>query len=356
MYPEQVKNYISGSYSAEDKAFVEQWVKEKPGRQKKLKELKAVWEKTGSLRLLEEEDVTSAWYSFKTKMEEKSAPKYPSAAGHSNYYKTNYRTKKGVTSWSVLFKAAAVLLVAAGLFSVYLSEYAPTEEATVSEAPVEHTIRSERGERATFRLSDGTIATLNAGSTIRYSESFGKNTREIALEGEAYFRVNNEGQTDPFVVNTEKASVRDIGTEFNVRAYNTENTDIVVSKGRVEVSTLKDSAATGNRVTVTGGDMVRVTGENSPLVVQKADLEYALAWLDEKLMFKKEPFRDIKKRLERFYDVHITVKDSVLNSKKITASFEEEELEQVIRVLALSLNAEYEISGRTVLLKRKDQQ
>mgnify|MGYP001472807545 FL=1 len=74
--------------------------------------------------------------------------------------------------------------------------------------------RSERGEKITVKLPDGSTVKLNSGSSITYPEMFLDDRREVVLKGEGFFDVK-KNQKQPFIVMANKAKVKVLGTSFN---------------------------------------------------------------------------------------------------------------------------------------------
>jgi ferric-dicitrate binding protein FerR (iron transport regulator) len=353
MYPEEVRNYIAGNYSAADKEFVKEWVKEDPAREKELQELKRVWQLTSDLELTDEDEVEQAWSVVSSKMNQLRAVKPLELSSHSR----GHDRSKNDDGWKVFLKVAVVLLVATGMFAVYNYQDTEPKKVVTEEQVYESTVRAEYGEQVRFRMRDGTVVTLNAGSKIRHDNQFAEENRELYLTGEAYFEVNNKGQKHPFVVKTDDARVKDIGTKFNINAYEEkETTEVVVSEGEVQVSPQVEASTQPSKVvSVKQGKMVNVSRASDQLVVKEANINQALGWLNKKLIFDNERFEDIVKRLERYYNIDITIKDDSLEKKIVKASFNNERVEKVMSVLAISLGANYEIKGDSISFRSEDQ-
>lgn len=351
MYPKQVIRYISGQYSQDDEKFVRQWLAEDPSRRKSLRNLEKVWELTGNLDL---GDVDQAWFN----LSEYILKKHNKTVLHRVKRFARKAPQKNPPALQVLLKIAAVLLVIAGAYGFY-RHYGPLESVSSGKTEVSYqTVSSDKGERLRFRFNDGTKVVLNASSQIRYRDDFGKENREIYLEGEAYFEVNHEHPL-PFIVNAKDARIEDIGTKFNINAYpEREDAEIVVSEGKVRVSALqKEVINKGDKappvkewpsVIVSQGEKVKVIRNIYQLNVQKANLHEALGWLQKQLIFDAEPLQKVAERLERYYDIKVEVTDTSLYSKKVTASFENERMENVLKVLAISMDAGYELNNDNV--------
>lgn len=341
IYPEQIIRYVSGQYSAADEEFVQQWLREDPARKKTLLELQDVWELSGKLKL---GDVDQAWSDL--------SPRTTKAKG-SSFNKIGRLPNTTRKPSMVFLRVAAMLLVMAGAYAFY--QYSLSVESSSAEKePVTYkTISSKQGEQAHFRFNDNTKVVLNASSHIRYRSDFGTAGRELHLEGEAYFEVNHDHRI-PFVVYANGARIEDIGTKFNIKAYpKLKDTDVVVSEGKVRVSARgkadsKKTNSTQSSVIVSQGQKVSVRDKDNQLYVQKADLYKALSWLQKRLIFDGEALARVEERLERYYDIDIKVVDPVLYDKKMTASFENEGLENVLKVLAISMDAQYSLEGNKV--------
>jgi ferric-dicitrate binding protein FerR (iron transport regulator) len=350
MIPEQVKNYISGNYTEEDRLFVEKWISVDSDREALLAQLEKIWKESEGLKQLSEKEIDCAWRSVKTKM----------GQGITVDVQVNQeRRKKGIrakrlesNSWvGSIWKLAAIILLGFGLYSLIPQQISNEVSEDIQEAINDkRVIKAEYGEQIRFRLSDQSVVTLNGGSEVSFSENYGLNDREITLSGEAYFEVNNTGQMYPLMVITDKAVVTDIGTSFNVNAYKEkETTDIVVADGEIEVRLNTEN--TSPAINLRQGDMVKVEGSEDEFTIQKVDLENALGWMQGKLTFENERFEDIVYRLERFYNIDIEIAVDSLNNERITASFENEQLERVLNVLAVSLSTDYEQNGSVIVFQ-----
>lgn len=123
--------------------------------------------------------------------------------------------------WSI----AASILVAVGAFFFSLVDVGPK----VIQVSTNH------GEKKEVRLPDGTVVTLNSGSSLSYPEQFKNDTREIALVGEAFFDVHRD-TLKPFIIETGKLRTRVLGTSFNINAFqDSDSIRVSVVEGKVMV-------------------------------------------------------------------------------------------------------------------------
>jgi ferric-dicitrate binding protein FerR (iron transport regulator) len=206
------------------------------------------------------------------------------------------------------------------------------------------------------QLPDGTHVWLNAGSKLTYDKEFNSSRREVTLTGEGYFDVvRNEKK--PFIIHTEKMDVKVLGTRFNVKSYpNDKATEAALIHGSIEVS-LKDRPL--EKIILKPNEKIVVANRDTFLSVsngprsQKANLEPLVAikhltyqkedssiietsWLDNKLVFEDESFKDLALKMERWYGVSIIFKDEKTAAMRFTGAFESETIEDAMRALKIT--------------------
>lgn len=223
------------------------------------------------------------------------------------------------------------------------------------------------GERKNIQLPDGTDVTLNAGSKIEIKESFGASTRDVYLEGEAFFDVKHNAKL-PFIVHTTAMDVKALGTAFNVKAYLDETiTETSLIRGLIEV-TLKESdnrkmllypnqkikwehsfAKTGNSNSKDRNGFNKSDSLVKKLLLTDLGNIKEVAWKENKLMFEDELFSDIAIALERWYGVKIEFGDEMIRNYRFTGNFEKEDINTVLDFLKESRSFNYTIEqGKTL--------
>ena len=118
-----------------------------------------------------------------------------------------------ILQWTARIAAVMIILFGSGLL---FKDYRYNKSAQLQ------TVAVPAGQRAQITLADGTKVWLNSQSTLTYASNFGRQERNVLLDGEAYFEVS-KNEKIPFFVNTETNKVRVVGTSFNVCAYNGSN-------------------------------------------------------------------------------------------------------------------------------------
>jgi transmembrane sensor len=205
------------------------------------------------------------------------------------------------------------------------------------------------GERATFRLSDGTQVMLSVASTLRYPKAFPEGAREVTLEGEAYFDVvHDEGH--PFLVRAGGLVAKDLGTQFTVRAYpDDEGARVVVREGKVAIRALTD----GPERVVGPGELGRLVEGRVPMV-EPADTVIWFAWTEGRLAFDDTPLREALPQLGRWFDLEFRLADDSLGDVPLTATLKTQPTPEVLGSLSASLGLRHRQRGRTVTFYAPD--
>lgn len=201
------------------------------------------------------------------------------------------------------------------------------------------TISTTNNETLEVELSDGSVVQLNNGSKIEFYENFEEAKREVQLTGEAFFSVANDGRS--FIINTENAITKVLGTKFNVWARNNE-TRVVVKEGKVS---LAENTVEEKEVFLTKGEASKVVANLLPEEPTKVNADKLLGWMDGKMVFENSSLNEITNELERYYDIKITLENLELSKYNLTGTFDNEEIDTVLTKICLALNIKY-LEGR----------
>jgi len=184
------------------------------------------------------------------------------------------------------------------------------------------------GEQRTVTLSDGSILSLNARSkvVVRYDEA----RRSVDLvEGQALFKVASN-PLRPFIVHSDNAAIRAVGTQFDV-SRRLDKTVVTVVEGRVAVSETgsrgggvltpaSNSAEPGVAAFVSAGEQVIATA-SEVTTVQRADIAAATAWMDGKLVFRSLPLAEVIDEFNRHTPRRFVLEDAQLADIRISGIF-----------------------------------
>jgi ferric-dicitrate binding protein FerR (iron transport regulator) len=248
------------------------------------------------------------------------------------------QNNKSRNLWNYYRQAAAFLLIPVLLFSIlgYLFSKKP-QPASETWAQ----INVPDGARVEFFLPDSSRGWLNSGSTLKYPPVFDLQ-RRVELKGEAFFEIKHLYNSD-FTVSVADLDVKVLGTKFDISAYPTDRfTDVILKDGKVSIS---GKAGVFN-YTMTPGEKINFNRDTKSFEARKVETDQYSAWKDGYLILDNEPLGQVIGKLERWYNAEIVVQDEILKKYRFKATFLDEPLEEVLRLLALTTPISYKIEKR----------
>lgn len=199
-----------------------------------------------------------------------------------------------------------------------------------------------RGGEYKLVLSDGTRVHLNSMSSLRYPVSFGSKTRQVELDGEAYFEVSKTGQ--PFIVNANGMDVEVLGTTFNLSAYKGEPRQTTLVSGSVRVRT-----GNGNSRIIKPSQQASIAPGANQIDVRTVDTAFYTSWIHGKIKFKDQRLEDIMKTLSRWYDMDIVYADKEAKNLRFGCYVNRyEEISPLLELLRNTGSVKIETKGKTI--------
>lgn len=196
--------------------------------------------------------------------------------------------------------------------------------------------QNSKGTKSIIELSDGSKVWLNADSKIQYPPLFAGNTREIYLDGEAFFEVAKNAQK-PFIIHLANGTVKVLGTSFNVRAYDNEKVvETSVATGKVAFIPKYNSNKKQDTVFITPNNKVRYHFTDEKIAVMPTLVTEDKGWTEGKLIFKAMTLQDITTALERNFGKKAVFLDDEAKLYVLTGSFQNNTLEEIMYYLSLS--------------------
>ncbi len=189
-------------------------------------------------------------------------------------------------------------------------------------------IVTDNGRQWSAQLPDGSTVWLNAASSLRYPLQFKGKERLVAMTGEASFNVVHNDQ-QPFRVKVRDQLVEDIGTEFNINAYNNETA--IVTTVIEGVASVQHGL---QKVTVTAGKQASET--NGALTVAQADIDKAIAWRKGVFYVDGMDIRAFGRQLERWYNIEVVYAEGLPSYTLGGYTYRNNNLQEVLKVLELS--------------------
>lgn len=166
-------------------------------------------------------------------------------------------------------------------------------------------VETGRGNSRQLVLGDGTKVWLNAESTLLYPKHFSKTERRVHLSGEAYFEVKHNKKC-PFIVETSSLVATDLGTAFDVKAYQGKATQLILVSGKVAVCKRGEESSP---VLMKPDEMATLEGGN--IKVTAVDTYPLIQWKNGLFYFHHAPLLEVMKEIGRWYHVNVVFENKV---------------------------------------------
>jgi len=376
---------ICGEATAEELLEFQQFIQEDPEKKHTYETLRELWVSSPENRPAPTQKQEDAYMMHVNRLKEVASDfesnglfepfqQYAYNANDTMLY-TKRRTLKWATFFGLLIAGLALF------FSYQFTGHKSVEKLAEAPKP-QNEINVANGSKSKIELPDGTQVWINSGTKLSYGNSFTGKSREVMLDGEAYFDVVKD-PTRPFIVHTDGIDIRVLGTVFNVKAYHKESTiEATLLHGSIQVTrtnqpdapkvmlkpheklvfnklerSIPDDAASINPLGTTSDarmtDLSRRAINIEPLAKTKSDSALReIAWVYNRLVFEDEPFDKIATRMERWFNVDIEIKNDKLKNVTITGSFQNETIEEALKVLQYIVSFRYKINGRKISITK----
>lgn len=248
----------------------------------------------------------------------------------------------------ICFRVAAVLIPIAFIIGFYIQLSSKVDLFGTSEY---EEVIVDKGERIQIMFQDGTRVYINSDSKLRYPKKFALNSREVYLEGEAYFEVA-KNKNRPFIVNLDGPAIHVLGTSFNVQDY-PENKDIVVC---LDEGNINLTLPTEKKYPVRPGEKLVYNKESSQCTISRmGDMNHLSMWKQNVIVFKDTPLKEVLKVLDRWYGVDFKVQDERALTYVYTLTSDNTLLEKVLADLEkiAPVKFEYNEDKKEVIVKMK---
>lgn len=250
----------------------------------------------------------------------------------------------------VLWASAAAVVVAVAGSALFARRAIQVRTLRVVDGKITGGAATIAGQRTVVPLPDSSVAILGPASTLRYA--FNRGARDVVLDGMAEFRVVHD-TTRRFTVRAGNAVVTDIGTEFVVRAYESDSTvRVAVTSGIVSFASAT-SPDGGGRILLRANEVGEFEKNGRPEIVRAADASQDSAWVGGRLAFDNEPLGRVAVELSRWFDVNVRVASPALARRRVSGIYAQPALSHVLDALAASLGATYTQSSSGVVFKAR---
>lgn len=317
MNDELLVKYLLNEATEEEAASVRSWIGAKPENARYYRDFKTIWEESRKLAAKSDVDVDAAWTRFQSLV---AADK---------------KSRRIVFQPKQLFRAAAglALLITGSLLFFYLNRQP------------QMIVRNSGKATLTDTLPDGSIVTLNKNSELRYPGKFRGETRAVVLNGEAFFEVTPD-KSHPFIITANEASVKVVGTSFNVKS-SPSTTEVIVATGVVEVSRREKA------VRLLPNEATTVYKGKADFNKRKTDDELYNYYHTKEFVCNNTPLARMAEVLSEAYNVRIEIPEPALRNVPMTVTFQNESLPEVLRVICETLNIQAVQQSDRIIFKSR---
>ncbi|AXT59752.1 DUF4974 domain-containing protein [Aquimarina sp. AD10] len=322
MQDKDLKKYIKGDASPEEKKSIIEWIRKDKKHQKQFNLLKAQYV-AATLDSLNTTDVNESYQRFSSK-----------------------KTKKKTYYYTAIVASVMMPFLLLYFYSSFSNNDLIVNTTNYLKFGT-RTVSTEHGGFKTVVLPDGSTIVLNANSSISYPKEFTDSLRKVTLIGEAFFDIKRNINM-PFIVEAENLKIKVLGTSFNVKSYpKDEKIETTLVTGKVEVHKQNIEQ---NPIVLEPSERAVFDKKKSNIKVDKVDSNRIVAWQDGKLIFDNTPLKQVVLDLNRKYDVEFVIQSDSLLQYKYTGEFDNLKLEEVLELLKISSPINYKYEENKIML------
>ena len=206
------------------------------------------------------------------------------------------------------------------------------------------------GEYAEVVLADGSVVELNTDSAIEVTLT--DHSREIELlKGEAFFAVAPD-KSKPFIVAVAGATVRAVGTAFNIYKVSGESAVVAVTEGIVRIEEADGSSVSAAQSRLVTADSALNIDLLRGLSDADVDTAQATAWRHGQLLFDSTPLTEAVAMLNRYLVQKVVVADTVPSSVRLSGTFSSRQKKETLLAVAQALSLELTPHGDKWMLSQ----
>ncbi|HYH14786.1 MAG TPA: FecR domain-containing protein [Flavisolibacter sp.] len=321
-YLNLISKSLSKNLSKEEEQDLNQWLASDPSHLQLLQEFKASWDAADQYDLKFSPNKEQAWKNISEGL---------------GFEETKEQAPiKTLFPWARI--AAAVILALLGSWFFWRAYQQNNWIQVASENTIKEVL-----------LPDNSKVWLSQNSSIRYQADMNQSKeREVELEGEAFFEVTHN-PSKPFIVQALETETKVLGTSFNVLArINTNDIQVSVVTGKVQ---FKNNKAEQNKLILEPGTQGIYTRATAALRKRETKNQNFLFWKNKALEFDNETVQNVLHDLEKNYGVHFIIQKSSIGSQRITTSYHQESIEQIIKELSILLDVNIKKSDTAYLVQ-----
>lgn len=307
---ELLPRYCEGLATEEERLQVEAWMDESEENRRIAKQIHTLYLATDTVHIMTKVDTEKALTKVKSRM-------------------SGNRQRKTMW-WEWTQRAAAVLFIPL-LVTLMVQHWGGSEQELAQMMEV----KTNPGMMTSLTLPDGTLVFLNSESTLSYPSRFDSDTRNVTLQGEAYFEVAKNPEKKFIVSTSHQSQIEVPGTHFNVEAYEKEDrVSATLVEGKIGFIYSSDNVS--KKVLMDPGQKLVYDTRDSKVQLYATSGESEIAWKEGKIIFRNTPLEEGLRMLEKRYNVEFIIKNDRLKGDSFTGTFTNQRLERILEYFQLS--------------------
>lgn len=315
--------YLVNETSDEETLMVEHWIQASDENRKQFEQFVLIWEQSLQLTTPDTVNAEDAWMRMQQhiKQERNGTTISP--------------IKASGKSW-LRIAAAVIIVVCAGLLGyVLVANNNMSQIASVTIASANKVV--------TDTLPDGSVITVNKNSKLSYPSAFKGNSRKVALNGEAFFKVT-PNKEKPFIIHVNDVTVRVVGTSFNIKSINGK-TEVIVETGIVQVIKNK------HIIRLLPKEKVITQWKDSTLARDTVQDQLYNYYRSKEFICNNTPLQSLVETLNEAYNTNIVIENDKLKELPITTVFKDEPLDNILAVISETFKIKIEKTGNQIILR-----
>lgn len=310
---EILPRYCSGEATIEECHVVEEWIEQSEENYRIVKQMYAIDQALGTVRMESKVNAEKALASVSRKMTKPSSS----------------------VTWFIWMQRVAAILFIPLLIAYAIQYLTPrTEIAQMIE------IKTNPGMTTTVDLPDGSKVYLNSESSLIYPAFFSEDKRNVQLKGEAFFEVQKDPNHSFVVSGPHHTQIEVLGTSFNVEAFERDSfISTTLVEGKVRFAYQKDHQPA--TVVMRPGQKLMYNTTSSQVNLIQTSGETETAWKDGKIVFQATPLPEALRMLEKRFNVTFVLSNNRLRGEAFNGSFTNQRLERILEIFKISSNIKW---------------
>ncbi|MCG8409792.1 MAG: FecR domain-containing protein [Bacteroidales bacterium] len=320
-----IAKYHSGECSADEIKQIQNWGEQDERNKQTIKQIQKDLELINLNKEMERVNVDLAWEKVRGKIRDESLEDELNVSKKFNF--------------SRILRYAAILIILIGLAFITRMVYNNlNSNKFLIQAQLD-----EQGKKTT--LPDGSVVILNSNTKIEYNNFDALNERRVFLDGEAFFDVV-KNKNKPFVIETQDAEIRVLGTSFNVNTnLPKKRVEVFVKTGLVQLS---EAGNLDNNILITPGNIGLLNKQTLKKQIN-TDLN-KLSWKTKKIIFNQDKLDIVLLTLNKTYNAQIICNDKNILNLRYTSTFNNQSLNSILDVICSTLDLKIKREGNKIEL------